>query len=80
MDCQMPGLDGYEATRQLRLREVAGAHQPVVAMTAHVLPEDVERCRVAGMDDHLPKPVTLERLRRVLERWARRPNVIDDHD
>jgi len=79
MDCQMPGLDGYEATRQLRLREVAGAHLPVVAMTAHVLPEDVARCRIAGMDDHLPKPVTLERLRRVLERWARRPQVSGDH-
>lgn len=79
MDCQMPGLDGYEATRQLRRREVAGAHQPVVAMTAHVLPEDVARCRAAGMDDHLPKPVTLERLRRVLERWARRPHENGDH-
>jgi CheY-like chemotaxis protein/two-component sensor histidine kinase len=80
MDCQMPGLDGYEATRQLRRREVAGAHQPVVAMTAHVLPEDVARCRAAGMDAHLPKPVTLERLRRVLERWARRPHENGDHD
>ncbi len=71
MDCQMPNLDGFETTRELRRREVSGSRLPVVAMTAHVLPEDIAHCRESGMDDHLAKPITLERLRRVLERWVR---------
>jgi len=79
MDCQMPRLDGYEATRMLRQRETDGEHQPVVAMTAHVLPEDIARCLAVGMDDHLPKPVTLERLHRILERWARTANDGNGH-
>ncbi len=71
MDCQMPRLDGYEATRLLREREPHGQRLPVVAMTAHALPEDVARCLAVGMDDHLAKPITVERLRRVVGRWAR---------
>ena len=63
MDCQMPVMDGFAATRALRDREAeGGAHLPVVAMTASAFEEDVQRCLVAGMDVHLAKPFTLEQL------------------
>ncbi|UPT72976.1 MAG: PAS domain-containing protein [Elusimicrobiota bacterium] len=70
MDCSMPVMDGYTATLRLREREAGGPRTPVVALTAHALPADRERCRVAGMDDYLAKPVTLERLSAVVSRWA----------
>jgi signal transduction histidine kinase/CheY-like chemotaxis protein len=66
MDCEMPIVDGLEATRRLR---AAGATYPIVALTAHVLPEVRRRCEDAGLDDVLEKPVRLERLHRVLARW-----------
>jgi CheY-like chemotaxis protein len=69
MDCQMPVLDGLAATRLLRSEAGGGHRLPVVAMTAHVLPEDRERCRLAGMDDYLPKPVTFDALHTLLQRW-----------
>jgi PAS domain S-box-containing protein len=71
MDCQMPEMDGFEATRRLRAQE-ATAHIPIIALTANALPEDREACLRAGMDDYLPKPFKPEALRTVLERWAQK--------
>lgn len=66
MDCQMPGLDGLEATRRLRAR---GVTTPVVALTAHARREDAENCLAAGMDDFLPKPFRQFELHAMLQRW-----------
>ncbi|WP_200373367.1 EAL domain-containing protein [Thiocystis violacea] len=74
MDCKMPLMDGYEATRRIRLQESSepGRHTPIIALTAHAMDGDQERCRVAGMDDYLAKPVSLQALRATLLRWSRR--------
>ncbi len=69
MDCQMPVMDGYEATRQIRSSEPAGARIPIIAMTAHALQEDRDLCLEAGMDDYMTKPVQPEALRRVLDAY-----------
>lgn len=71
MDCQMPEMDGFEATRLIREQERLGrvAHVPIIAVTAHVLESDAERCRAAGMDDFLAKPYALADLQATLERW-----------
>ncbi|MEC4988264.1 MAG: response regulator, partial [Oscillatoria sp. PMC 1068.18] len=70
MDCQMPVLDGYETTRKLREKESNNSHTIVIALTAHAMPQDRNKCLAAGMDDYLSKPVVLEDLAAILERWA----------
>jgi CheY-like chemotaxis protein len=68
MDCQMPELDGYEATRRIRAAEGA-RHIPIIALTAHSMPGDRDRCLAAGMDDYLSKPVRAEQLEGAMKRW-----------
>ena len=72
MDCEMPVMDGYTAVREIRLLEAAEgrARVPIVAVSAHVTQHHIDNCYAAGMDDHLPKPVSLRMLGEKLARWA----------
>ncbi|HKZ31569.1 MAG TPA: ATP-binding protein [Vicinamibacteria bacterium] len=80
MDCRMPGMSGYDASREIRRREGSGPQLPIVALTANALRGDRERCLAAGMTDYLAKPVDLVSLGRVLGRYvaqdATKPTVV----
>jgi signal transduction histidine kinase/CheY-like chemotaxis protein len=69
MDCQMPVLDGFHASARIREIEGARKHTPIIAMTANAMQGDRERCLAAGMDDYMPKPVTLAALDATLRHW-----------
>jgi CheY-like chemotaxis protein len=75
MDCQMPGLDGYDTTREIRRREAAEqrGHIPIVAMTASAMAGDREKCLAAGMDAYIAKPISSEKLDRLLARLLDEP-------
>jgi signal transduction histidine kinase/CheY-like chemotaxis protein len=79
MDCQMPEMDGYEASRKIRESEQAAflhgserTHVPIIALTAHTMKGDRELCIAAGMDDYLSKPFSREQLAEALRRWMRK--------
>jgi CheY-like chemotaxis protein len=77
MDCQMPEMDGFQATRIIREKERAkeNGHRhstPIIALSAGVLKEERDRCRAAGMDDCLPKPLEKQQLESALSTWLNR--------
>jgi PAS domain S-box-containing protein len=69
MDCEMPEMDGYEATRAIRASEPPGQHIPIVALTAHAMKGDSERSAQVGMDDHLTKPISVKGLADIIRKW-----------
>ena len=79
MDVQMPEMDGFEATRIIRNLENGGRHTPIIAMTAHAMKGDAERCLEAGMDDYLSKPLDPVRLFKLLQSWNRKSGKAVKH-
>lgn len=73
-DCFMPVMDGYELTRHIRDAEDFGHRLPIVALTANALQGDADKCLNAGMDDYLSKPVDMEKLAAVVDKWLPRPD------
>lgn len=79
MDCQMPVVDGYEATGQIRSYEAENRHTPIIAMTANAMQGDRERCLAAGMDDYIAKPIHLEELSSALQRCLTTEPITGPH-
>jgi two-component system, sensor histidine kinase len=81
MDCQMPFMDGYQATEEIRLYELSGGadkHIPIIALTAHALTEDEAKCKEAGMDEWVTKPFTRQDLSKTLQKWLPKSLIITD--
>ena len=76
MDCQMPEMDGFQATRQIRSLGGALKRVGIVALTAAATPEDRDKCLASGMNHYLSKPVSVESLAASIERWATLPKLV----
>lgn len=79
MDCQMPVMDGYEATRRIRSSEEEKRHAVIIALTAYAIEDDRDRCLEAGMDDYLRKPFKLKELVVMLDKYGRSAGTIENN-
>lgn len=80
MDMQMPGVDGLQATRAIRALGGANADMPIIALSANIIPDQVQRCLEAGMTTHLPKPFTSKDLCEAVDAWGRASKKANDFD
>ena len=75
MDIQMPEMDGLEAARYI-IKKYEDSAPPIIAMTANVLSEDEQECKLAGMKDFISKPFTIERLEKIIHKWGRQSEKV----